>query len=668
MSLHSFQPALLALIVGLVATATAAAAPPQAEPELTWLRLQIEPLPQRGSATLLLAHDGQTVRRVMVDDLGVAAARVVAAKVAGDRLDCRLEIGHSRLRVNRQMVPKVAERMPLELTLTIRDDQVRGRFSGRWPKDEKSAAAIQVRGEVRGSVDDPQQNAVPSDATWPSYLGPNQNFSSGPVERLLVDDLNDARLAWVSEPIGPPEAGSHRYGACVGVPSAAGGASPLVAHGRVYQFRYQAAGDLFDEAHVEGTLSGDRGAKTHAALNEFGWSRADLEARWRILADEELLCLDAATGRTLWKVRWPGEGLHYFDHKCSLTNWTGVVSGDAVYVLGGTGRLRAVDANTGRERWAISLPKLAKQLETLQARALQQQHLHAPTRSFCHALAAAGDLILAPDSLGDSGIIAIDRRSGEVRWHAEGRLLPKSVAAPLVVTLDDGPTLALAVGDGVVTAIDCRTGETAWMSQEVGRNDFQAVLAGDRLLAQAMSREELEQEAKRFPKERADEWAPQAVRTAPAEDHGQIGCWRVTAGGLQRLWTTPTEWGAAKFTPVGTVLGERFCFRGKFAYQILDLARGRRIARSYLSAPARMDEGHLLASGNLFLPHPDTQHGDTKLYPLPNQADAQVGPLWRPPHPTATTYQVAMSPALVDGRLFIRGADALYCYDLRRSE
>jgi hypothetical protein len=36
------------------------------------------------------------------------------------------------------------------------------------------------------------------------------------------------------------------------------------------------------------------------------------------------------------------------------------------------------------------------------------------------------------------------------------------------------------------------------------------------------------------------------------------------------------------------------------------------------------------------------------------------------PHPHATTYQAPMSHAWADGRLFIRGGDALYCYDLRR--
>ncbi len=157
-----------------------------------------------------------------------------------------------------------------------------------------------------------------------------------------------------------------------------------------------------------------------------------------------------------------------------------------------------------------------------------------------------------------------------------------------------------------------------------------------------------------------------ADRAAP--DHGQIGCWKVTATGLEHLWTTPKEWGATRFTPVGSVLGDHLCFRGKFAYQIVNLKNGKRLARSYLSAPARMDEGHLLAVPGLFIPHPDTQHGDNKFYPFPDRPGAKIGPLWQPPHPRATTYQVAMSPAWIDGRVFIRGADAIYCYDLRKTD
>lgn len=294
----------------------------------------------------------------------------------------------------------------------------------------------------------------------------------------------------------------------------------------------------------------------------------DLADRWRILADGELLCIDAATGRTLWKVRWPEAGLHYFAHKCSLTSWTGAISGDAVFVLGGTGRLRSVNAQTGDVNWERAVPGLAEQMDEMKTKALEKQHFAAPSRHFCHALAVAGDRMLAPDGIGHCGLVGIETATGNVRWHVAERLLPTQTAMPLVVTIPDGTTLALAVGEGEVTAIDC---------------------------------------------------------------------WRVTATGLNHLWTSPPEWGATRFTPVGTVLGEHLCFRGKFAYQIVDLADGKRLARSYLSAPARMDEGHLLAVPGYFIPHPDTQHGDNKFYLFPDEPDATVGPLWQPPHARATT-------------------------------
>lgn len=43
------------------------------EPELTWLKFTLEPLPEREPAKVLLAHDGRIVRRVMADDLGIAS-------------------------------------------------------------------------------------------------------------------------------------------------------------------------------------------------------------------------------------------------------------------------------------------------------------------------------------------------------------------------------------------------------------------------------------------------------------------------------------------------------------------------------------------------------------------------------------------------------------------
>lgn len=40
--------------------------------------------------------------------------------------------------------------------------------------------------------------------------------------------------------------------------------------------------------------------------------------------------------------------------------------------------------------------------------------------------------------------------------------------------------------------------------------------------------------------------------------------------------------------------------------------------------------------------------------------------IWYAQHPPATTYQADISHAWDDGRAFIRGAEAIYCHDLRK--
>ncbi len=68
--------------------------------ELVWFNLQIEPLPGRDPARFLMAHDGKTVRRVMVDNLGIASTRIVSSEVDRGRLQAELVIGHSGLWIN----------------------------------------------------------------------------------------------------------------------------------------------------------------------------------------------------------------------------------------------------------------------------------------------------------------------------------------------------------------------------------------------------------------------------------------------------------------------------------------------------------------------------------------------------------------------------------------
>lgn len=633
--------------------AVSVAGEPAAEP-VRWLECTLQGLP--GDPRLLIMTVGDRVERAVLPKIGMAVADVSRLRVTGAGIGGEIVVGHAYTRQN-HTVPPLAVRLPLTLDLSIAGAAVSGTCAGRWANDRGSA--VDVRGSVSGVARDEArlraEQALPSDATWPSYVGPNQNFSSGASGRPIIADLSRARLLWASQYIGPCESGSKRYGACVGAMPSAGGASPLVGDGRVYQFRSIPGGDVYHK-HLDDQLAGPRGAENRAKMAAIGWTDAEMRRRWAVSADEELVCIDAATGRTLWTTTWPGEGINLYDHKCSLTNHTGVLAGGHVYTLGALGALRCVDGRTGALRWRADVPGLADGMRALKEKALAARDFQAPGRAFNHGLNVSGGTIVAPDGTGSCGMVGFDAASGKQLWRVPGPLLGGG-ATPIVWSGGGRDLVIAAAEDGSITGIDAASGAKAWRYAEAGHNQLSVIRVGDLLIGHKLTAERI----KALPKNED----PGGVFSAPGDNYGQVACWRIGASGLTQVWEAPTAWGAPYATPIGAATDGLVCFRGNYSYHIVKPETGERVASAHLSSPARWDEGHMLALPGVFLLHPDSQHGETKFYPLPAKAGATCGAKWSPPHPHATTYAVAMSHAWADGRLFIRGVDAIYCYDLR---
>lgn len=626
---------------------------------VTWLDCSFGPVHDRQRVRLLLMIVGNRIERGVVEPLGMQAVDVSRLRIGGGRITGHITIAHDPI-LNSRSIPRTASRMPITLDLTITGTQIRGTFSGTWPKNAKSTIdGADVKGDVIGTRRDQDRlradNTLAAGAVWPSYVGPNQNFSCGATQRALVEDLNQARLVWASEYVGPTESGSKRYGACVGMPGCAGGASPVVANGRVFQFRYQPTGKVY-QRHLDDQLAGKRGPEYRQRLKEIGWTEADLQRRWAIDADEELICIDAVTGRTLWTTAWRGEGLHLYDHKDSLTNHTGVFHDGKMFVFGALGIVRAVEAATGKTLWATDVPGYSALMRKMKATALERRDLSAPSRSFCHGLNVAGNTIIAPDGIGMCGLVGLDANTGKAMWRVPG-VLGKE-ATPLTWIHDGRPYVIAANENGLIACIDSANGKTLWRFENAGNNRMTPLLVGDRLIAHKLRGTDREKV-----RNVEDSGAP---FSAPGENYGQVACWRLTPKGFERAWEAPAEWGAPWDCPIGSASGNLICFRGRYSYYLVDVTTGRRLARHHLPTPVRWDEGHMLALPGMFVLHPDSQHGHTKMFALPARAEDRVRPIWSPPHPHATTYQVAMSHAWADGRLFIRGCDALYCYDLRR--
>ncbi len=139
---------------------------------------------------------------------------------------------------------------------------------------------------------------------WPQWLGPNRDSvwrEKGIVERFPAEGL---KIAWRA-------------------PVQMGYAGPAVAQGRVY---------LMDYVREAGEFKNNPGG------------REKLEGK------ERVLCLDAGSGKLLWK--------HEYDRPYDISypggpRCTPTVTGGKVYALGTEGNLWCLDAQSGRMVWSV---------------------------------------------------------------------------------------------------------------------------------------------------------------------------------------------------------------------------------------------------------------------------------------------------------------------------
>lgn len=116
---------------------------------------------------------------------------------------------------------------------------------------------------------------------------------------------------------------------------------------------------------------------------------------------ERVLCLDAETGKEVWK--------HEYDRTYNISYSNGpratpTVDGDFVYTLGAEGDLLCLSTSKGKVVWSKSLPTVYKSETPIWGHA-------------AHPL-VDGDLLYCLAGGADSVVVALDKRTGEERWRA----------------------------------------------------------------------------------------------------------------------------------------------------------------------------------------------------------------------------------------------------------
>ena len=524
---------------------------------------------------------------------------------------------------------------PLEYTFdgARRDGQVSGTFSG-------SLGEARLEGTFSGAhlleCDMLAENAIAKGANWPRYRGTTGGMGGPEAAVPMVDDLARARPVWKSEdtvPCGWGNAPDQRYGPVAAhFKRPAGGTStPVLADGVVYQYYYLPAGEgsipqgwdaVWDKHKV---LYGNIPYPDDARM--FGAARAD----------EVVVALDAATGRTLWRAVAPGKGYNIQTHKWRGMNPTPVVHGGVLYNLGYAGYVMALDAANGSLLWDYT-------------GLYKEQTAYDPYGGQGAGVDSVGPVVAGGRLVVSKGrAVALDAKTGEEAWRFErgGNLVRWTDSR----TGKEYVIVAWAAGEGDVAGacIDPDTGKQQFqLPREAGAAGILPLVVGDVLFG-------------------TSSWA-----------EGPMGCFRLAPDGAAKLWEAERRTGET-----GVAMNETCVYvADSQGLRVYDVATGE------LNADVTEGDGHrtnlvFLAGDRLFV-QPEGRHSGQsfKMFDLSDPADPKPLPtppethetepatdtrlLWRPPHPHTTAYACqALGYPVVDGRLFVRGNAGVYCYDLR---
>ena len=249
-------------------------------------------------------------------------------------------------------------------------------------------------------------------------------------------------------------------------------------------------------------------------------------------ADDVVLCLDLATGKTLWKFSVSGESTG------RMASSTPCFADGKVYALGSL-NCYAVDAQTGKQIWAASLPAKG------------------PASS---PLVAKGILVVNAGKL-----VAFDAATGKQLW-----IQPKAGggnASPVVWR--NGEKCVVICNGRALTGVDLESGELLWTAP--GGGDCTPALAGDQL----------------------------AVQTSNAQVGILAG--KLTPSGFVQAWNVPYDPLRSQSSPL--IVDGRVYLMDDNIHWCLDLATGKelwkeKVPSSTISSPVFADgKAYLLVNG-----------------------------------------------------------------------
>jgi outer membrane protein assembly factor BamB len=165
---------------------------------------------------------------------------------------------------------------------------------------------------------------------------------------------------------------------------------------------------------------------------------------------EDLICLDANTGKKLWTAQVGPELKNGWGDGPRATP---TVDGDKVYALGGQGGLICVNATDGKEVWKTAMRDFGGKT---------------PNWGYTESVLVDGNLVICTPG-GDQGtLLALDKATGKQVWQTTDWTDGAHYSSPIAVN-HNGARQIIQLTMQTLAGVDAKTGKVLWRTPWTGR-------------------------------------------------------------------------------------------------------------------------------------------------------------------------------------------------------
>jgi outer membrane protein assembly factor BamB len=389
----------------------------------------------------------------------------------------------------------------------------------------------------------------------------------------------------------------------------------------------------------------------------------------------ETLCLDRASGKILWRVEAPHKTLEEIHGIGSYAQPSPAADGERVVVMFGSSGLYCYD-HAGKELWHHDMGPFNDEFGAASSPIIVDDRV-----------------LLAQDHDSGSFVAAFDKRSGKELWLTDRSEFVRGYATPVVWSVAGKKQVVMA-GSLRVIGYDWDTGRELWTVRGLSRvvcmtpvigDDNTLYVAGWSAGGEPGDRIRMEpfadfmaqfDENKNGTLETGEVGSSAALKTRFTQcdrdkdghitkleydtfemlfDKSQNGVLAIKPGGLGDLSETNLLWRFDKFSPF---CASPLCFQDR----IFIMKDGGILTCLDVSSGKPAKSGRVMGTGNYYA---SPAGGDGKLYLLSQRGTLSVvnaADQWQVIHSAEFGEECFATPALLDGRIYLRTRGHLYCF------